>query len=210
MQKSAPSPPRIAAMAIFALSCFGLLLFLWLSFGGAVPLKPKGYRFQVAFPEAPTLGLEADVRVAGVSVGKVRQKDLDKAGNRTLVTIELDRRFAPLRSDSLAILRQKTLLGETYVELTPGASNKFVPENGRLPDGQVQDSVQLDEIFNALDPKTRQSFRTWQQELAAGIKGHGRDLNNALGTLPGFASDAADVLEVLDTQKRALQLLVKN
>ena len=42
MQKSAPSLPRILTMAVFALSCFGLLLFLWLSFGGSIPLKPQG------------------------------------------------------------------------------------------------------------------------------------------------------------------------
>ena len=210
MQKAAPSPARIAAMAIFALSCFGLLLFLWLSFGGPVPLKPKGYRVQVGFPEAPTLGLEADVRVAGVSVGKVRTKKLDGRNNRTLVTIELDRRFAPLRSDARAVLRQKTLLGETYVELSPGASAKTVPEGGRLPDGRVADSVQLDEIFDALDPDTRQAFRSWQQELAKGIEGRGRDFNAALGTLPGFAADATDVLEVLDTQGSALSRLVRN
>ena len=74
MQKAAPNLPRVLTMVVFALSCFGLLLFLWLSFGGPVPLKPKGYRFQVAFQEAPTLGVEADVRTAGVSVGKVRTK----------------------------------------------------------------------------------------------------------------------------------------
>jgi virulence factor Mce-like protein len=210
MPKTAPSFGRIAAMVIFALSCFGLLLFLWLSFGGSIPLKPKGYRFQVAFSEAPTLGIEADVRVAGVTVGKVVQKQVDRADNRTLVTVQLDRRFAPLRSDAQAILRQKTLLGETYVELTPGTSTRFLPENGRLPDGQVKDSVQLDEIFNALDPRTRKAFQTWQQELAKGIRGHGQDLNDALGTLPGFAADASDVLQVLDTQKAALQRLVKN
>ena len=39
-------------MVIFALSCFGLLLFLWLAFGGPIPLKPKGYRFQASFAEA--------------------------------------------------------------------------------------------------------------------------------------------------------------
>jgi virulence factor Mce-like protein len=210
VQKAAPSFGRIGAMVVFALSCFGLLLFLWLSFGGPVPLKPKGYRFQVAFPEAPTLGLEADVRVAGVSVGKVRTKQLDRKANRTLVTIELDRRFAPLRADATAILRQKTLLGETYVELTPGSSRSKVPEDGRLPDGQVADSVQLDEIFDALDPRTRQAFRTWQQQLAKGIAGHGRELNDAIGTLPGFAKDGADVLAVLDTQRDALSRLVKN
>src|SRR5438874_3082945 len=151
-------------MVVFALSCFGLLLFLWLSFGGAVPLKPKGYRFQVAFPEAPTLGIEADVRVAGVSVGKVVAKDLDKPHNRTLVTIQLDRRFAPLRSDARALLRQKTLLGETYVELTPGTTHApFLPENGRLKNSRVAHTVELDEIFRAFDPETRHKFRIWQQ-----------------------------------------------
>src|SRR2546423_2438273 len=120
MQKQAPTPGRLLVMVLFALSCFGLLLFLWLSFGGSVPLKPKGYRVQVAFPEATQLGDYADVRTAGVSVGKVRLKKLDPKGNRTIATLEIDRRFAPLRSDAKAILRQKTLLGETYVELTPG------------------------------------------------------------------------------------------
>ena len=56
MQKQAPSLGRIATMVLFALSCFGLLLFLWLSFGGPVPLKPQGFRFKVAFPEATQLG----------------------------------------------------------------------------------------------------------------------------------------------------------
>src|SRR4051812_19381300 len=162
MQKAAPSLPRILVMVVFALSCFGLLLFLWLSFGGPVPLKPKGYRVDVAFREATTLAQEADVRVAGVPVGKVRKVDVDKGANRTLATIELERRYAPLRSDARAVLRQKTLLGETYVELTPGTSRKTIPENGRLPDGQVQDTVQLDEIFDSLDPQTRQAFRSWQ------------------------------------------------
>ena len=55
MQKAAPSLPRILIMVVFALSCFGLLLFLWLSFGGPVPLKPKPYELTVPFPEATTL-----------------------------------------------------------------------------------------------------------------------------------------------------------
>src|SRR5207249_7224520 len=88
MQKQAPSLGRILTMVLFALSCFGLLLFLWLSFGGSIPLEPQKYRIKVAFPEATQLGLEADVRVAGVSVGKVVGKELDpKGGNRTLATL---------------------------------------------------------------------------------------------------------------------------
>jgi phospholipid/cholesterol/gamma-HCH transport system substrate-binding protein len=208
MQTRTPSLSRILTMVAFALSCFGLLLYLWLSFGGPIPLKPQGYRVQIAFPEATTLAQEADVRVAGVSVGKVRK--LEGAGNRTLATIELDRAFAPLRVDARAILRQKTLLGETYVELTPGRSRRELPENGRLADAQVADTVQLDEILDALDPATRAAFRRWQQDLAKGIDGRGRDLNDALGTLPGFAADGADVLAVLESQRGALQRLVQN
>src|SRR5829696_3388617 len=210
MQKSIPSLPRILVMVVFALSCFGLLLFLWLSFGGPVPLKPKGYRVQVKFPEATTLATEADVRVAGVPVGKVRKVEVADGTNRTVATVELERRYAPLREDARAILRQKTLLGETYVELTPGRSQKTIPEGGSLPDGQVKPTVELDEIFDSLDPSTRAAFRNWQSDLAKGIKGRGRDFNDALGTLPGFASDGADVLEVLDTHEAAVQRLVKN
>src|SRR4051794_30820551 len=150
MQKQAPTFGRLLVMTLFALSCFGLLLFLWLSFGGTVPLKPKGYRVQVAFPESTQLGEFADVRTAGVSIGKVRSKRLDPAGNRTLVDLELDRRFAPLHADARAILRQKTLLGETYVELTPGTKNSpTLPEDGRLKNSQVASTVELDEIFRA-------------------------------------------------------------
>src|SRR5919202_548914 len=210
MNKAAPSPAKIAIMVVFALSCFGLLLFLWLSFGGPIPLKPKGYRVQVAFPEATTLAQEADVRVAGVPIGKVRKVDVEKGANRTLATLEIERKYAPIRTDARAILRQKTLLGETYVEMTTGRPRKTIPENGRLPNAQVKDTVQLDEIFDALDPKTRAAFRTWQQDMAKGIEGRGRDFNDALGTLPGFAHDGAQVLEVLNSQQGAVQRLVKN
>jgi phospholipid/cholesterol/gamma-HCH transport system substrate-binding protein len=210
MQKATTSVLRIVTMVVFALSCFGLLLFLWLSFGGPIPLKPQGYRVQVAFPEAATLATEADVRIAGVSVGKVRKLDVDEHSNRAIATIELDREFAPLRSNARAMLRQKTLLGETYVQLTPGEGGRTVPEGGRLANAQVADTVQLDEIFDALDPATRASFRTWQRQLAKGIEGRGRDFNDALATLPGFAADGSDVLQVLDSQNGALKRLVKN
>ena len=80
--KDAPSFGKIAAMVLFALSCFGLLLFLWLAFGGPVPLKPKGYRFHTSFAEAGQLALEADVRISGVPVGKVKTITPDKRTGR--------------------------------------------------------------------------------------------------------------------------------
>ncbi len=212
MQKTAPTLGRILTMVAFALSCFGLLLFLWLSFGGPVPLQPKGYRFQVAFGEATQLGTEADVRMSGVSIGKVRTKEIDPdRPNLTVATIEVDPKFTPIASDARAILRLKTLLGETYVELTPGTPGAAkIPENGRLAQGRVQKTVELDEIFQALDPETRQAFRTWQQQLAGGVRGRGTDLNDALGNLPSFAADGDALLTVLDAQGAGVRRLVRN
>ena len=124
VQKAAPSFGRIALMVGFALSCFGLLLFLWLAFGGPVPLKPKGYRVNASFAQASQLATEADVRISGVPVGKVKAIEPDAETGRADVTMELQSRYAPLPSDARAILRQKTLLGETYVELTPGSAKR--------------------------------------------------------------------------------------
>ena len=159
-------------MVLFALSCFGLLLFLWLAFGGPVPLKPKGYRFHTSFAESGQLALEADVRISGVPVGKVKSITPDKQTGRADVVIQLQSRYAPLPSDAKAILRQKTLLGETYVELTPGHRNaKPIPENGQLASSQVSDTVELDEILRAFDPKTRAAFQDWMQTQAEAIGG---------------------------------------
>jgi phospholipid/cholesterol/gamma-HCH transport system substrate-binding protein len=211
MQKQAPSLGRILTMVLFALSCFGLLLFLWLSFGGPIPLKPQGYRIKVAFPEAVQLGLEADVRTAGVTVGKVRAKDLDPHGNRTVATLEIDRRFAPIHTTARAILRQKTLLGETYVEMTPGdPRSPTIPEGHFLRNSQVAPTVELDEIFNAFDPQTRQAFREWQQSLAQGFSGHGQDISDAFGNLPQFATDATTLTQILDQESAPLQRLIRD
>src|SRR5919108_733957 len=213
MQTSTPSLDKVLTMVLFALSCFGLLLFFWVSFGGPVPLKPKGYRFKVAFPEAAQLGLEADVRVAGVNVGKVRAKTIDpRHRNRTVATIEVDPGYAPIARDARAILRQKTLLGETFVELRPGHRKTAgtIPDGGMLADSRVAGTVQLDEIFEALGPRTRRSFQGWQQELATAIRGRSQDLNDALGTLPAFADDGTDLLRVLDAQNEQTSALIRN
>jgi phospholipid/cholesterol/gamma-HCH transport system substrate-binding protein len=165
METSSPSVGRILTMVLFTLSCIGLLLFLWLSFGGTIPLSPQGYEFRVAFKDASQLADQADVRIAGVSVGKVISKSLEPGANRTIATIQMTNAFAPIHRDTRAILRTKTILGETYVQLTPGSpKSPDLPDGGMLPQGQVQNAVQLDTIFNALDPQTRQAFRTWQQQ----------------------------------------------
>jgi phospholipid/cholesterol/gamma-HCH transport system substrate-binding protein len=246
MQKQAPSIGRILVAVGFTLSCFALLLFLWVTFGGSVPFKPQSYRFTADFPEAITLQKEADVRIGGVSVGKVKQLSLapdtecqrDPATcNTTRATIEIEPQYAPISSDARAILRQKTLLGETYVEITTGSqvylggsgddaqvqagtidagqisgddAPEPIEEGGHLAQSQVQDQTQIDEIFQGFDEPTRQAFQSWMQNAGVAVNGRGLDLNDAFGNLGPFASDASDVLGTLRSQETALRSLVRD
>jgi phospholipid/cholesterol/gamma-HCH transport system substrate-binding protein len=211
METGTPSVAKVLTMVLFALSVIGLTLFLWLSFGGTIPLTAQGYQFRVSFTNASQLADQADVRIAGVSVGKVIGKTLDPQHNRTMVTIQLQNKFAPIHRDARAILRTKTIAGEIYVQLTPGTPHApTLPDGGLLPRGQVANAVQLDQIFNALDPTTRHAFRQWQQQLAIAVKGNDQNLNSVLGNLPTFAADASDLLKVLDIQHTAVVNLVRN
>ncbi len=211
MNTEGPTPGKLVVIAGFALTCFGLLLFLWLAFGGAIPLKPQGYRVQVAFTDAATLAEQSDGRTAGVKIGRVVSKQLAPGGNKLLATIELDARYAPMKADARAILRQKTLLGETYVEVTTGSrSAPDLEEDGRLADGQVKAAVEFDELFSIFDKPTREAFREWQASAAQAGAGRGRDLSDALGNLPVFVENFQSVADVLDDRRAALRDLVKN
>ncbi len=211
MDTGAPSLTKITSMVLFALSCVGLLLFLWLSFGGGLPFNPQGYRFEAAFPDASQLATQADVRIAGVSVGKVIGKSLDPHGNRTIATIQMNNQFAPIHRDTRAILRQKTILGETYVQLEPGTpGSPMLADGALLARSNVQPAVQLDQIFNSLDPRTRAAFQQWQQQLAVLVRNNDQNLSSVIGNLPAFAADATNLLQVLDVQHSAVVRLVQN
>ncbi len=214
MGKTAPTFGQIAIAVAFAFSCFGLLLFLWTTFGGPVPLKPEGYRITVPVDEATTLATESDVRISGVSVGRVKSVELEDEGeNRdlALAEIEIEDSYAPLPLDTRATLRQKTLLGEAYMELTQGdKEGGTIPEGGSLPRAQVGESVQLDEVLRTFDPRTRAAFQTWMEQAAIALDGRGDDLSAAIANLEPFAEDANRLLRVLDSQDEALSMFINN
>ncbi|MFL5901924.1 MAG: MlaD family protein, partial [Solirubrobacterales bacterium] len=164
MSKRAPSTTQLLVIAGFALSCFGILLFLWITFGGPTPFKAKTYEIEVPFNEATQLAQQSDVRISGVSVGKVQDIVLAPNGRQALAKVAIDDKYAPIPRGTRAILRTKTLLAETYIELTPGDRNGPVLADGAtLSEANIAESVQLDEIFRTFDPRTRAAFQSWQQ-----------------------------------------------
>jgi ABC-type transporter Mla subunit MlaD len=211
MSKRAPSTAQLLVIAGFALSCFGILLFLWITFGGPTPFKAKTYEIKVPFNEATQLAQQSDVRISGVSVGKVQNIEESPNGQQAQATIDIEDKYAPIPTGTRAILRTKTLLGETYVELTPGnADGPKLPDGGTLSSANVAESAQLDEIFRTFDARTRAAFQEWMQEGAVAIAGRGQSFSNALAELDPFFSEFDKVFRVLDTQRLAVKQLFSN
>jgi virulence factor Mce-like protein len=198
-------------MIAFASSCVGLLIFLWISFGGATPFAAQPYLLNAEFNQGVELGTQADVRISGIAVGKVISLGLDHRTGLTRAVMEIDNRYAPRPTDTHAILRAKTLLGETYIELTPGS--EFGPklrDGATLPRGQISPTVQLDQILSTFDPATRHAFQVWQQQEGIALTARGESLNAALAELFPFATNVDSVLAVLNRQSAATTTLLRD
>jgi hypothetical protein len=89
----------LAAIA-FTLSCLGLMIFVWTQFGGTVPFAAQGYRVNALFTETGLLVPNADVRIAGVNVGKVT--NVQARGVNSYVTMDLQSQYAPIPGENAA------------------------------------------------------------------------------------------------------------
>ena len=157
-------------MVAFALSCFGILIFLWLSFGGSVPLQPQGYRVTVAFPEATQLAQEADVRISGVPVGRVKKKEPNEETGLTDTEIEIDARYAPIpRTRARSCARRRCSARPTWschrARPAPAACR---PTAAGCRPARCAETVELDEILRTFDPVTRERFSTWLDQAGQG------------------------------------------
>jgi ABC-type transporter Mla subunit MlaD len=211
MSKRAPSTAQLLVITGFALSCFGILLFLWVTFGGPTPFRAKTYEVKIPFTEATQLAEQSDVRISGVNVGKVQSIELAPNGKQALATAAIDDRYAPLPRSTRAMLRTKTLLGETYIELTPGSrEGPELADGATLPEANVAESVQLDEIFSTFNARTRGAFQEWMKEAAVAINGQGQNLSYALGGIEPTFDELDKLFRVLDSQRLAVGQLFRN
>ena len=211
METRTPTAGRILIAVGFAISCFGLLLFLWLAFGGPIPLKPEGYRVTVPFDEATQLAQEADVRISGVPVGKVKRIDLGDEGLAE-ATIEIESEYAPIPVGHARDPAPEDAARRDLCRAEPGLGGGAEAGGGRGASSfaQVADSVQLDEIFRTFDEPTRNAFQSWMQGQAAALQGRGADLSAALASLEPFAAEAETALRVLDSDERAVRGLISS
>src|SRR3954454_19451428 len=210
MATRTPSMGLLAALAVFALSCFGIGLFLWKTFGGATPLEPTGYRVHALFgAEATQLTQGSEVRISGVKIGMVISTA--PRGRSIEALMQIDRRFVPLPSDVRAVVRFKTLLGESFVEMSPGSRTApKLPDGGELPTGNVETTQTVDKVLSTFDAPTRRDFKRFLTDFAVAAKGRGTSLNDVLGNAAPASADLHRLSVVLDAEGPALSTLIRD
>lgn len=141
-----------------------------------------GYTVKANFQNASQLVKGNLVQVAGEAVGEIKDIRLTDDG-QAQVTFSVDERYAPLKRGTLAVVRQASLSGvaNRYIDLQQGpATGPAVREGETIPAENTESAVDIDQLFAAFDPPTREAFRTVLEGFADSTEGRTEEANQAL------------------------------
>lgn len=131
------------SVGVFVLAGLALIAFLSLSIGGLEVFKGDRYSVKARFATVGDLAPDATVRIAGVKVGRVDSISLE--GYAAEVVLLIDDEIA-LPADTIASIRTQGLLGQSYVSLSPGASERDLVDGGRI--AQTEPAIDLLDILS--------------------------------------------------------------
>jgi phospholipid/cholesterol/gamma-HCH transport system substrate-binding protein len=137
--------------------------------------------YQLIFQNAGQLVKGDQVQVGGVPVGSVNGISLTD-NNLARITIGVNPPIAPLHDGTTAVIRATSLSGvaNRYISLSPGPNNgPTLPAGSTLPTTATQGIVDLDQIFDTLDARTRRALQEVIQGSAVQYSGAEADLRRA-------------------------------
>jgi len=103
----------------------------------------KGYELYALFSEVGGLKSGSSVEIAGVEIGRVKNITLEQYQARVAIDLSENVR---IQEDAIASIKTKGLIGEKYIEITPGGSEKIVGPGGRIR--ETQPPVDLEELIS--------------------------------------------------------------
>lgn len=203
METSTPHHRQLLALLSFLACAFALGLAIWLTFGGSAPLSPKGYRLTVPLKDASNLYPQADIQVSGVKIGRI--VSLRRGETEARAVVEIESRFAPVRSGATAIKREKSLLGEGYIEIAPGpARARPIPDGGVLSRSNVRPSQSLDDVLETFSPRARGDLKRLASRMAGAFEGRAQSISDSIGTAQPVLESFDRVFSTLRGQERQL------
>jgi phospholipid/cholesterol/gamma-HCH transport system substrate-binding protein len=193
------------AVALGALVVAGVLVAVLLL--GGTQQTP----YKVLFQNAGQLVKGDDVQVGGRRVGAITDIRLT-SDNQAVIDIEVEEGFAPLREGTRAVIRATSLSGiaNRYIALTPAPNDaRELEEGATLRAGADTTSiVDLDQLFNTLDPEARRSLQRVIRGSGKQFEGKGDLANDAARYFNPALSTTRDLVNEVNRDSRTLERFI--
>ena len=131
------------AVGVFMLLGILCLTYLSVKLGRMEVLGSQGYEVVATFTNTGGIRPGAAVVIAGVEIGRVKGVQLVDYEGQVVMTIDPG---VEIQEDAIAAIRTRGLIGEKYVEISPGGSEKLISPGERIRD--TQPAVNLEELIS--------------------------------------------------------------
>ncbi len=195
---------RAAAVGalVVAIIAVGVLMF-----GGG-----GGTEYTVRMQTANQLVTGNQVRVGGLAVGEVTDIKLSE-DNQADIKVTINEDFAPLRRGSSITVRQESLpsVANRYLSLHPGPNNgEEIPDGGLLDADETTNVVDLDQLFNTLDPKARKGLQGVLRGFGTWYVGQSDNLQDTFKYLAPSLGNLSKVMGELARDQKTFESLIVN
>jgi len=171
-----------------------------------------GVHYRLVFQNAGQLVTGDEVQVGGQKVGSVDDILLTN-DNEAEVKITVDKPYAPLHEGTTATIRLTSLSGvaNRYIALSPGPNNAPALRGGAiLGSDKTTSVVDIDQLFNTLDAKTRKGLQQVIQGSAVQYAGKGSQVNAAAKYFSPAISTTAQLASELTRDQQLLTEAIVN
>jgi len=189
-------------LLIGAVTTLIVLVAVYLSYNAnnGLPFTPT-YNVKVELPSGSELQVSNQVRIGGTRVGVVStlvpRQDAATGRIVALAELKLEKAVEPLPADTTAIVQSASSIGLKYLALERGSSRATIKQGGTIPLSQTREPVDIDELFNMFDKKTRLASQINLISFGNGFAGRGVGLNETIHTLLPLVVNGEPVLRNL-------------
>jgi ABC-type transporter Mla subunit MlaD len=202
------SPVLIGALTVLVTI---VAVFLAYNANQGLPFVPT-YDLKLSLPNAANVVAGNDVREGGFRIGAVDKVSAVRRPDGTtyaVVRVKLQKSVEPLPVDSTLIVRARSALGLKYIEVDPGSASSGFQNGATLPLSAARPRpVELDEVLNTFDLKTRNGIKGSITGFGTGLAGRGISLNAVINDLPPLLDNLQPVAQNLAAPQTQLNRLV--
>lgn len=200
----AGSPVLVGALTVLVVI---VAVFLSYNANKGLPFVPT-YDLNADLPNAAQLVAGNEVRIGGFRVGVVdtiTPKRRPDGSTYATIHLKLQSDVDPLPVDSTILVRSRSALGLKYVQISPGLAKAGFRAGDTVPLANAKPHpVEIDQVLNTFDLKTRLGARNSLVGLGDSLAGRGANLNEAIQLLPPLLTNLEPVMVNLSDPRTQL------